>query len=92
MNATDLHDAEIAEFLSAVRAALDALTAERRRLLMVRGDRPMKITLIALIAAAALVAPAMAFAQGGKTTMETEAATKPTPTKSGHIKANGVNY
>jgi hypothetical protein len=50
----------------------------------------VKITLIALVAAAALVAPAMAFAQGGKTTMETEVATKPTPTKSGHIKANGV--
>jgi len=39
-----------------------------------------------------LATPALIYAQEEKTTMETNIATKPTPTTSGHIKANGVSY
>jgi pimeloyl-ACP methyl ester carboxylesterase len=52
----------------------------------------MNRTRIGLVAAAAaaVAAPATAHAQGATTAMQTEA--RPTPTSSGHVHANGVNY
>jgi pimeloyl-ACP methyl ester carboxylesterase len=52
----------------------------------------MTITVIALVAAAAIAAPAMVHAPGEDTAMEAEPARRPAPARSGHSKTNGVNY
>jgi pimeloyl-ACP methyl ester carboxylesterase len=52
----------------------------------------MTITVMALVAAAAIAAPAMVHAPGEDTAMEAEPARRPAPARSGHSKTNGVNY
>ena len=47
---------------------------------------------IAIIAAAALAAPATTHAQGVSTAMPTDATQAPAPVRSGYVEANGVNY
>lgn len=58
-----------------------------------RSGRPwLGLLAFGLAMMAALAAPSMARAQDDTSTMQTEKLTKPAPSDSGYIEANGVNY
>jgi pimeloyl-ACP methyl ester carboxylesterase len=59
---------------------------------MPRAATTRALIALAITTATAVAAPPSAHAQGGSSTMQTAPAARPTPTRSGHVPANGVRY